>query len=301
MAIESRSHFINVITPGLFALGVDAHQRYIDPWKQYVTTATSKKAKEELSYVSGLSLGRTKLENNGIQYDNRIAGPTVTIVHDTVGLGLEISEEMIEDGLYSEMEDGMKALGRSAAETRNIRAFDIFNSTTKTSADGQVIFYGSHNRLDLSTYSNLYTATSLDQDTLQDDIAAFEALTDERGMIVNREGSCRIVLVNPAQRWKMAALFKSELNPGSSDNAINTFKSERGNITFACSPYITSTTARFYIGEKSRIDGPIHFTRRPVTFAKDSNFETGSAKFKYTFRDSIGCCRPFNIAKNAGA
>lgn len=301
MATESRSQFVEVITPGLFCLGVNTFKRYKAPWKELFTTAKSTKAKEEIAYISGLGLGSSKPEGTPINYDARKEGPKLTIVHDTIGLGLRITEEMIEDKQYAEMDDGMKDLSISGAETQNIRAFDLFNSTTKTSADGNTIFNATHTRLDGSTYSNLYDATSLSQDALEDDQAAFEALRDDRGLIINRAGSIRIVLVNSAQAWRLAKYFKSAFEPDTANNAINTFKDQSGSMKFIASPYVTSTTARYYIGEKSRHLGPIHFTRRPMTFAKDSNFETGDALIKYTFRDSCGVCNPMNIAKNAGA
>ena len=215
---------------------------------------------------------------------------------------MRITEEAIDDDLYSVMANGAKELGISAAETINCDAYDGFNSTSKTSADGQVIFYGSHTKLDGSTYSNLYTATSLSLDAIQDDVAAFEGLTDHTGRYINRIGGVQWILANSALEWKLAEIFHSIMNPETNDNAINALKKARPNLKYFCTPYITSTTARYYVGEKDDIKGLVFFSRKPPTFAREGDFDTGDAKFKVVTRyTGSEVADPMNIAKNAGA
>ena len=301
MALETRSRFNHVITPGLFMIATSNFKRYAEPWRQLLTVKKSNKAYEEIGFMSGLGLLSEKPEGTGIVYDARIQGPTKRWVHKTYALGVRITEETIEDDLYNVMEGAAAELGKSAAETRNVLAFDIFNSTSKTAADGQVVFYASHTRLDGSTYSNLYTAAALSLDALEDDITAYEALKDHRGKVVNRAGSCRYVLTNPALEFDLAKLFHSTDNPETANRAINEFRNARPRLQYVTSPYVTSTTARYYIGEKDPARGPILFIRAPVKFAREGDFDTGDALFKVSFRMSVEVADPMNIAKNAGA
>ena len=137
---------------------------------------------------------------------------------------------------------------------------------------------------------------------MQDDIAAYEALTDHRGKYINRVGGVHWIVGNPALEWKLAEIFNSIMNPETSNNAINALKKARPNLKYFCSPYITSTTARYYVGEKDETKGLMMFTRKPVTFAREGDFETGDAKFKVTTRYSpVEVADPMNISKNAGA
>lgn len=301
MATETRARFNKMYVPGLFMVGTDSFKRHGEDWRKLITTRKSTRAYEEETFMSGLSLLAEKPEGTGIGYDARIQGPSKKWVHKVYALGVRITEEAIDDDLYGKMSGIMAELGRSAAETINVQVFDIFNSTTKTAADGQVIFSASHTRLDGSTYSNLYTATSLSLDALQDDIAAYEALRDHRGKIVNRTGGVRLILANPALEWKLKEIFGSTDKPYTSDNTINALKAARSNLTYLCSPYVTSTTARYYIGPKDQVRGPIFFSRKPVTFAREGDFETGDALFKVSVRFSCEVCDPMNISKNAGA
>ena len=304
MATESRSRFNKLYVPGLFLVATDSFKRYSEDWKQFIMAKTTQKAYEEIAYMSGLGKMAKKAEGAAISYDARIQGGTKKFVVETWGLGLRITDEAIEDDLYGKMQGGMKELGMSAAETINCQAYDGFNSgaATLTSADGQYIFDTDHTKLDGTTWSNDYTASSLSLDALQDDIAAYEALTDHRGKTINRVGGVQWILANSALEWKLAEIFFSIMNPETSDNAINALKKARPGLKFFTTPYITSTTARYYIGEQDEARGMVWFSRRAPTFAREGDFETGDAKFKVTARfTGAGAVDPMNIALNAGA
>lgn len=301
MATETRSRFNKVITPGLFMIAVSNFKRYGEPWRQLFTVKKSKRAYEEIGYMSGLGALVEKPEGTGVTYDARIQGPTKKWVHKTWALGVRIAQETIDDDLYNVMEGVAAELGKSAAETVNIIAFDILNSTSRTSADGQTVFSASHVRLDGSTYSNLCSAAALSLDSLEDDIAAYEALKDHRGKVINRKGSCRVVVANSDLEWDLAKLFHSTDNPETANRAINEFRNARPKLTYYTTPYITDTNARYYIGEKDPARGPIYFTRQPAVFAREGDFDTGDALFKVTLRNSIEVADPMNLFKNAGA
>lgn len=304
MATESRSRFNKLYVPGLYLVATESYKRYSEDWKKFIKVNKTKKAYEELAYMSGLGLVAKKPEGTPITYDARYQGPSKKFVVETWALGLRITEEAIEDDLYGKMKSGMKELGISMAETINCAAYDGFNNgaDTLTSADGQYIFDDNHVKLDGSTWSNNYTATSLSIDSIQTDIAAFEALTDHRGKKINRVGGVHWILCNPALEWKLAEIFGSVMNPNTANNAINALKKARPNLKFFCTPYITSTTARYYIGELDDTRGMVWFNRKSPTFAREGDFETGDAKFKVTARFAgAGSVDPMNIALNAGA
>jgi hypothetical protein len=300
---ENRAKFNKTIAPGLFMMATDSFEKYPDDWRKLMTIKKSTKAYEEIAYMSSLGLAVKKAEGTSISYDERIQGPKKKWVHDTWGLGLRITEEAIEDDLYGVMEGGSSDLGESMAESLNIDCFSLFNDgdDTGTSADGHYIFATAHHKLDGTTYSNLYTASTLSIDSIQDDVAAYEALTDHRGKFINRRGGISLIVANPALEWKLAEIFGTVSGLDTPYGNKNTLISERKGLSFMVTPYITSTTARFYIGPKSPIRGPIFFSRRSPTFAREGDFNTGDALFKVTARWSTGVADPMNIAANLGA
>ena len=304
MATEARARFNKLYVPGLFLVATDSYKRYSEDWRQFILAKTTQKAYEEIAYMSGLGLMAKKPEGTAVGYDARIQGGSKKFVVDTWALGLRITEEAIDDDLYDKMKGGMKELGVSAAETINCQAYDGFNSgaATLTSADAQYIFDTDHVKLDGNTYSNDYTASSLSLDALQDDVAAYEALTDHRGKKINRVGGVQWILANPALEWKLAEIFNSIMNPETANNAINALKKARPGLKYFTTPYITSTTARYYIGEKDEARGMVWFSRKSPTFAREGDFETGDVKIKVSARfTGAGSVDPMNIALNAGA
>lgn len=305
MSTANRSKFNNLYVKGLFKTMTDEFKRYGDEWKPLYFSGKSDTDREILHFMSGLGVAAEKQEGTSIKYDVPIDGPTKEIVHKTYGLGFRVTEEAIEDDKYGVMKAMAQELGLSARESINLQCFAPLNLGTSTTyftaADAAAIFSATHTKLDGSTYSNAYTASTLSIDAIQDDLLIFENLTDHRGKIINRAGSCKLIVANPALEWKLAEIFGSTMNPETSNNAVNSLVKSRPSLKYMVTPYVTSTTARYYIGETSPIRGLIHFMRRPVTFAREGDFNTGDSLFKVTYRMGLGVADPMNIARNAGA
>lgn len=302
---SNRAKFENLYTKDMFMTMADDFKRFGDEYGSFVYKGKSTSDREILYYMSGLGVAGEKPEGTNVIYDDPIDGPTKTIVHKTYGLAFRVTEEAIEDDKYNQMKQMSGELSTSAREAVNLNHFAPLNLGTSasyfSSADGLALFSAAHKKLDESTYSNLYAATSLSQDSIQNDLLIFENLTDHRGKKINRKGACKTIVVNSAQEFALTKIFGSEKEPGNNTNAINALVKARPDLKFVCTPYVASTTSRTYVGELSPIRGLISFMRRPVTFARDGDFGTGDALFKVTFRMSVGCADPMNLAQNPGA
>jgi len=264
---------------------------------------TSKKAYEESAYFAGLGLMPEKPEGEQISYDQFIQGPTKRWVHKTYGLGIRISEELIDDSLYpdvpSEMGEMSKELGNSAAETQEILVHDLFNNgtvtTNHTAGDGLAVFSTAHKSLNGSTWSNRSAAnSSLSATSLKQDFLDFENTLSDRG--IQQVQRPKTLLVPPALEFTARELVESQYDPESGNNNINTLQT-RG-LEIIVDPFLTSTTAWFLIGDENPL---IVFMRRAPKFAQDGDFETGDAKFKGTFRLSYETNKPIGVYMNAGA
>ncbi len=304
MSRETRSRFSSLYVPGLFAVMTEEFKRYPEIWRELVKTQSSDKTYEECAYLSGLGLAIKKGEGDPIQYDARLQGPTKRWTHDTFALGMRITEEAIEDDQYGVMRDGARELGVSVRETRHIRIAEIFNtafvSTYHTSGAGNPLIYATHARLDGGTWSNLATAASLSYSSLQTAVLQFEAQVDNRGKKINQ--TPMTLLVPPALEMKALELLETVGQPENANNTINALRRARPSINLVVWPYLTSSTAWFLIGDNLRMStGLTHFERVGVTFGKEGDFDTGDAKFKTRFRDSVECNYPIGLLGNAGA
>lgn len=299
----NRSTFAKSVVPGLFSFMNAALQRRPKYYDKITTVKTSKKAYEESAYFAGLGLMPEKPEGEQISFDQFIQGPTKRWVNRTYGLGIRISEELIEDALYpdvpTEMGEMSKELGNSGLETMEVLIHDLFNSgtvtTTHTAGDGLAVFSTVHKALNGSTWSNRSaTDGSLSATTLKQGFIDFENVLSDRG--IQQVQVPKILLVPPSLEFTGRELIHSQYDPETGNNAINSIQSR--NLTLLVDPFLTSTTAWFLIGENNPITT---FIRRAPKYAQDGDFETGDAKFKGTFRLSCEVNKPIGVYMNKGA
>lgn len=299
----NRATFSKSVVPGLFSFMNAALTRRPKFYDKITNVKTSKKAYEESAYYAGLGLMPEKPEGEKISYDQMIQGPTKRWNHKTYGLGIRITEELIEDSLYpdvpSSMGDMSKELGNSGMETQEVLIHDIFNSgtvtTTHTAGDGLAVFSTVHKALNGSTWSNRSaTDGSLSATTLKQGFIDFENVLSDRG--IQQVQVPQTLVVPPALEFTARELIHSQYDPQTGNNAINSIQSR--NLTLLVDPYLTSTTAWFLIGDANPV---IVFMRRPLKYAQDGSFETGDSLFKGTFRLSVEVNKPIGIYINKGA
>ena len=305
----NRATFNKVVVPGLFSFMSEAYKPKSGEqlWKRLATVKKSKRAYEESAYWAGLGLFPFKPEGQSIDYDDMVEGPTKRWSHRTFGLGVKITEELIEDSLYddlpTEMESITRELGTSANETLEVLTHDIINSGTATTSHtdglGNAIFSTGKARLRGGTWDNLLSpASDLSATSLQATLDTFENTRDDTGKI--QIIRAKEIWVNQANAWKAKELLNSAYDPESANNSINALK-ER-NLQLVVSPFLTDTDAFTLMADPPHANGGIiAYLRRPVTFAQDGDFETGDAKFKGTFRFSVEVNKPNNIFFSDGA
>lgn len=305
----NRNTFNKSLVPGLFSFMVSGYKPKNSEalWRKLCTTKSSKRAYEENAYFSTLGTIPSKPEGTAITYDEFVQGPTKRWNHKTRGLGVRITEELIEDSLYpdipTKMEQITRELGSSARETQELLVHDLINNgtvtTNHTAGDGLALFSGSHTSLRTSTWSNLLSpAADLTASSLQTAIDNFETTKDDSGkyQIIK----VRYIIVAPQNAWKAKELLNSAYDPESANNTVNTLK-ER-NLQLIVSPYLTDTDAWTLMADPpSPTSGIIAFERRKVTFAKDGDFETGDFRAKCSFRFSVECNKPDNLYFSSGA
>lgn len=310
----NRTQFNKAVVPGLFSFAMDSYKPRSgegELWRQLVemcgSVKTSNRTYEEAALYAGLGTVPGKGEGESISYDEFVQGYTKRWTHRTFGLGIRITEELIEDSLYpdvpTEMETFSRELGSSCRETLTLLTFDVLNSgtgtTTHTAGDGVAVFSGSHTQARGGTWSNLLSpAADLSATSLQTALDAFENTRDDAGKI--QMIKAKAIVVNPSNAWKAKELLNSTYDPETPNNSINTLK-ER-NLQLVSSAYYTDTDAFTLLATPPIGNGGlVAFLRRKPTFARDGDFGTGDALFKVTFRFSIEINKPNCMFHSAGA
>ena len=298
----NRSTFSKSVVPGLFEFSVDSFKERPELWRSLCNVKSSRRAYEESAYYAGFGYVPQKPEGEPIVYDELTQGPTKRWTHLTYGLGARITEELIDDSLYPEigqMETVSRELGRSARETLEVLVADIWNNGTATTnhscGDALAVFSNAHLGLKSANWSNLLTpAADLSAASLEAAIDNLETTKDGSGK--NQLIKASKLIVPTKLAWKAKELLNSGYDPETPNNAINAIK-ER-NLSLVVSPYLTDTDAWGLIADQNPL---IAFLRRKVTFAKDSDFDTGDYKQKTTMRFSIEVNNPLGLYWTVGA
>ena len=302
MAI-SRSQLLKELLPGLNALFGMEYSRYPEEHKAIFETETSERSFEEETKLSGFGTAPVKGEGAAIAYDNAQEAWTARYNHETIALGFSITEEAIEDNLYDSLSARYtKALARSMANTKQVKAANILNngfSSSYPGGDGQPLFSTAHPLVSGGTNSNEpATAADLNETSLEAAIIQIAAWTDERGLLIAAKP--RKLVVPPPLMFVATRLLDTELRTATADNDINALRS-MGAIPegYTVNHYLTDTDAWFICTDVP--NGLKHFVRAPLSNSMDGDFDTGNVRYKARERYSFGWSDPLGMWGSEGA
>ena len=288
MAI-SRAQLAKELEPGLNALFGMEYTRYENEHAEIYTEETSDRAFEEEVMLAGFGTAPTKQEGSAISFDDAQETCTARYTHETIALAFSITEEAIEDNLYDRLAARYtRALARSMANTKQIKAAAILNNAFSTSSpigDGAALCSTSHPSVSGNQRNILSVASDLNETSLEQSLIDIAGLTDERGLKIAVRG---MKLVIPKELQFVAErVINSNLRSGTSDNDANAIKNmgmlPEGAVV---NHYLTDTDAFFILTDAP--NGFKYFNRSPIKTAMEGDFDTGNMRFKARERYSFG-------------
>ncbi len=289
MAIN-RAQLAKELEPGLNALFGMEYARYDNQHTEIFETESSDRAFEEEVMIVGFGNASVKGEGNAVEYDNATEGFTARYAHETVALAFSLTEEAVEDNLYDRLGSRYtKALARSMANTKQIKAAAVLNnafSSSFTGGDGVALVSDSHPLGGGGTASNRPTAyADLNETSLEDALINVSTLVDDRNLTIALQG--RKLIVPPALQFVADRLLQTPGRVGTSDNDINAIKN-MGMVPegYVVNNYLTDTDAWFL--KTDCPDGFKHFERSPMQTSLEGDFDTGNMRYKARERYSFG-------------
>ena len=302
MAI-SRAQLLKELLPGLNALFGLEYATYGEQHKEIYETETSERSFEEETKLSGFSAAPVKNEGSAIAYDNAQEAFTARYTHVTIAQGFSLTEEAIEDNLYDSLSARYtKALARSMAYTKQVRAASVLNNGFSASfpgGDGVALFATDHPLVSGGTNSNEpATGADLNETSLEAAVIQIAAWTDERGLLIAAKP--RKLVVPPALMFVATRLLETNLRVGTTDNDINALKNN-GSIPegYCVNHFLTDTNAWFLLTDVP--NGLKHFERVPLATSMDGDFDTGNVRYKARERYSFGFSDPLGAFASSGS
>ena len=299
MAI-SRSQLVKELEPGLNALFGLEYNRYENQHAEIFPAEASDRAFEEEVMLSGFASAPTKQEGAGVVFDQ--AGETFTsrYNHETIALAFAITEEAIEDNLYDRLAGRYtRALARSMANTKQVKAANILNNAQVTSAtggDGESLIGNAHPLATGGAFSNvLATAADLNETSLEQSLIDISGFVDERGLKIASTG--RKMIIPKELQFTAERIMKSPMRVGTADNDINAINN-MGMVPegYRVNNFLTDTDSFFLLTDVP--NGLKYFVRSPIKTAMEGDFDTGNMRFKARERYSFGWSDPRCIFGN---
>ncbi len=288
MAI-SRAQLAKELEPGLNALFGLEYTRYENEHAEIFEEESSDRAFEEEVMLGGFSTAPVKGEGTSITFDDAQETYTARYAHETVALAFSITEEAIEDNLYDRLASRYtKALARSMAQTKQIKAASVLNNAFSTGSpigDGAALCSNAHPSLSGNQSNILAVAADLNETSLEQMLIDIAGITDERGLKVAIRG---MKLVIPKELQFIAErVINSNLRSGTADNDANALKSMGMLPDGAVVNHFLTDTDAFFI-KTDAPNGFKMFNRSPIKTAMEGDFDTGNMRFKARERYSFG-------------
>ena len=288
MAI-SRQQLAKELEPGLNALFGLEYKNYENQHTEIYDIENSDRAFEEEVMLSGFANAAVKAEGSAVTFDTANEAFTSRYTHETVALAFAITEEAIEDNLYDKISTRYtKALARSMANTKQIKAANVLNNGFSSSfpgGDGKELFATDHPTQSGDAKNELSTSADLSETSLEQALIDIAAFTDERGLKIAARG---LKLIIPSElQFTAERIMKSANRVGTADNDINALAS-KGMIPqgYVVNNFLTDTDAFFIKTDVP--NGLKMFERAAIKTAMEGDFDTGNVRYKARERYSFG-------------
>lgn len=306
MAIN-RASISKELLPGLNAVFGLEYGEVDNEHAPLFATENSDRAFEEEVLFTGFGSAPVKGEGAAVTYDDAQESYTARYTHETVALGFAITEEAMEDNLYDTFAKlRAKALARAMANTKQVKAADVFNngfSTSYVGGDGAALFSASHPTIGAGNQSNLLSAADLSEASLETALISISKIKDDRGILVGAQAESLHIpsdLVFTADQILNSTLSTTIVNNATNVNDINSIRNQgllpKG---YFVNRRFTDTNA-FFI--KTDIpNGTKMFVRSPLQTKMEPDFDTGNLRFKARERYAFGWSDWRGFFGNAGS
>lgn len=275
------------ITPGARKAFAGDYKALSSQFDQVMKVESSQQAFEDILIAAGLGTVPEKPELEEVAKDKPIVRGSIRVSHRSYGLGVEFSEEVIDDELYGVLAPKAGSnLARSHRDAEERLAAGIYNNafSTQLGYDGVSLIDTAHPRVGVADVSN-EGATDFTLTAIQAMIEHFMLLEDDRGLKI--DAMANMLIHHPSNYWLVRETLRSDMKPAVDLNDVNVLKQDFNIVPFSYK-YQTDTDAWFG-RDSSNDNGPVFFWRKTPTDGTVVNELDGSIVYFIKSRFSATC------------
>jgi phage major head subunit gpT-like protein len=295
--------YLTTMLPALRGVVSGKFKQYPTQFDQIFLVENSTRSIEQMSELSGVGQFSTIGEGQPVRFDTPIQGFDKTFTHTRFGLGIQTTQDAVEDDKIGLIYKSHADLAISAKDTMELDAAATFNngfSGSYLGPDGKALFALDHPLYKSGgTQANTATAADLDIVSLQAAMTDFETQKDPAGRLIHVP--CQKLVVPPQSRFIAYEITESAMRPDTTNNAVNALKFAADGMP---SPFVwryLTDPDSWYLLASPENTGLIWFWRRK-TYSKqwfDDYTETGNYAVRY--KKSHGWFSFYGTYGNPGA
>jgi len=247
MAVQTTTNLTLSWMRDVDKVALDSYRRHKPIYPTFVKVdEETKQHYRKYALIATLGTAPDIDEGGAIPFKRFTDGPTKTVYFTKIGQGMQSTEEELDDDQLGIMKQAGDEIGKSLAHTTELKAHDLLNSgfaTGRLGIDSVALFSASHPMYGTVgvLQSNLITG-ALSRLAIQSAISRLKLLQNEWGIpVADAVAGPYLVWAHPNQEWLLEEIVKTQYQPETGNNAINPLYGK--SVTYATSPYFTSTTA----------------------------------------------------------
>lgn len=280
--VMTRAQFARDLQDGINAHFGMSYESWKPEYTKLYEKRTSKRAYEDMVLRVGLGEAVEKPEGGMITFDSGGEGYITRVDFSNYSLAFAITEEAIDDNLYSDLSEVFgKELGKAIQHAKEVRGANLVNNafnTNFTGGDGQPLLSQTHPLWGGGYYSNTFaTATDLAEESLEDACIIVGGYVNDRSRPIVVK--IKQAVIPRQQEFTLERILTATKRPGMMSNDPNVLK-DGGYIPdgYHINHYLIDPDA-WYLQTDCDL-GLIYWQRKAVKRGMETDFRTGNLMFK---------------------
>ena len=296
--------FLTTMLPAMNGNIWDAYRLKPKVFTKLFQVETSTRGIEQFSNITGMGTFAAIPDGEAIRFDQPVQAFEKTFTHTRYGLGVKVSQDVVEDDKVGLVRRQSLELGRSSHESQELDAATTFNSAfaTVTGPDGQFLCDSDHPLPKAGgTQSNLLSvAADLSVTSLELALTDWETMKNFAGQHLSLPTPR--LLAAPANRWNAHEIMKGTWRSDTANRTVNAFQyGENGPIDeIIIWAKLTDPDAWFLVAPPDATGLMWFWRREPYTKGSfDDQTETGMTMMRY--KKSHGFTNFYGVYGTPGA
>ena len=281
------SKLAELLYPGIAKIFGHEYKEHEVMYKKFFREDKSNKAFEKEQGITSLPTAAIKEQGDEISFTDIFQGYQKEYIHETYGLGITITREMVDDDQYNIIKKIPAMAARSMIHQEEIVHTNVLNNafnTNYTGADGVSLCNASHPLVVGGTFSNTpAVASDLTQTSLENAIIDIMDFRDDQGKRLNITPKQLIV---PRSLYFIATkILETKYATGSNNNDINVLSNMK--LELITTNFLTDQDAWFLVNDIT-LGGLTSYVRRETEIDKFSDDRTQNLNIIITKRFATG-------------